>query len=101
MGDLVHGNSDLLQSVHVILRGLKIFSKTQPRFAVVAEGAECGGRHGVDRIGADQLLDINYIAVIWVLGTGAGPQDTLALGTTLGELLPTLSAENTLVALVR
>ena len=57
-------------------------------------------RHGVDRVGGDQLFDIEHVAVVLVLGPGACPKQPLhpcALGT---KLLPTRSSKEPLVALV-
>ena len=45
--------------------------------AVVAEGLERLGRHRVDGVGADQLLDVHHVAVGRVLGRGRGPERPL------------------------
>ncbi len=68
--------------------------------AMVAEGVHRGGRHGVDRVAADQRLDVMHVAVSLVLGAGAGPQEPLRPGAAIGELLPARARENALVALI-
>ena len=45
--------------------------------AVVAERVHRRRRHGVDRVAADQLLDIEHVAIGLVLGAGARPQQAL------------------------
>ena len=45
--------------------------------AVIAERVHGRRRHGVDRVGTDQLLDVEHVAVALVLGAGAGPQQPL------------------------
>ena len=59
-----------------------------------------GGRHRVDGVRADQLLDIEHVAVGLVLGAGAGPQQPLGLGPLLGQTLPALIAEDSLIHLI-
>ena len=58
---------------------------------VLQEAVQGGGRHGVDGIGRDERLDVEYVAVGGVLGAGAGPQGPLhprALGL---QRLPSVS----------
>ena len=53
------------------------------RIAVVAVGVEGFERRRVDRVRSDERFDIFHIAVVRVLGAGAGPEqplDTSALG---------------------
>ena len=45
--------------------------------AVVDEGVERGVGQGVDRVGADQLVDIERVAVGGVLGSGRRPERPL------------------------
>ena len=52
-------------------------SSGSARLAVVAERGERLGRHRVDRVGADQLLDVEDVAVVRVLRAGARPQHAL------------------------
>ncbi len=45
--------------------------------AVVGERVDDRLRHGVDRAGGDQLLDVDHVAVVRVLGRGRRPQRPL------------------------
>ena len=80
---------------------VQILFEARPKSAVIAERVHCPRWHSVDRVGADQLLDIEHVAVFGILGAGARPKQPLrarALGT---ELLPARPGEETLVALIR
>jgi hypothetical protein len=68
--------------------------------AVVAIGIHCRRRHRVDRIHADQFVDIENIAVGLVLGSGARPQQALGLGALLRQTLPALVRVYSLVELI-
>ena len=57
-------------------------------------------RHGVDRIGADQFLDVDDVAVFGILGAGAGPEHALCLRAFGCESFPARSAENALITLI-
>ena len=57
-------------------------------------------RHGVDRVGADQLLDIKHVAVVLVLGAGRGPQQPLRFCTLGRELVPARAGKQPLVFLI-
>ena len=70
------------------------------RPAVVAEGIHGRRRHGVDRVGADQLLDVEDVAIGRVLGAGAGPEQPLRPRALGREPLPAGAGEEALVALV-
>ena len=67
---------------------------------MIAECLQRCGRHGIDGVGTDQLLDIEHVAIVFVLGAGRGPQQPLRLGTFGGQLLPTRPRKQTLVLLV-
>src|SRR5205085_7741601 len=59
--------------------------------------AECGKGfqwHGVDRVRADQLLDIDNIWIRGVLRTGAAPQNALHTDASITEFGKALSTEN-------
>ncbi len=58
--------------------------------AVVAVGIHRRRRHRVDGVRADQLVDIENVAVGLVLGSGARPQQALRLGALLRQPLPAL-----------
>src|SRR6266545_1182195 len=65
--------------------------------AVVVEGFQGGQRHGADGVAGDQLFDVEHVRVVRVLGTGAGPQWTLAARTPAGERVPAAGREALLV----
>ena len=57
-------------------------------------------RHRVDRVGTDQLLHVEHVAVLGILGAGAGPQAALhprTCGAQVGELV---AAEDALIRVV-
>ena len=85
---------------HRVLRPVDILLESRAHFAMIAERIHRRGRNGVDRVGSDQLLDIEYVAVVFVLRSGACPKQPLhprALGP---QLLPTRAGEKPLVALI-
>src|SRR6202007_1162290 len=57
-------------------------------------------RKGVDGVRADQLFDVKHVAILWILGAGAGPEETLRLRAFGGEGLPARAAEKFLILLV-
>ena len=61
--------------------------------AVIAEGVKGGRRNGVNRVGADQFFDVEHVAILRVLGAGAGPQQPLRLRALCRKRLPARSAE--------
>ncbi|GJE46385.1 hypothetical protein AEGHOMDF_5589 [Methylobacterium soli] len=67
---------------------------------MVAERVHGGGRHGVDGVGADQLLDVEDVRVGLVLGARRGPEQALRLGALLGQGRPARIREEALVALI-
>ena len=71
--DLVDRDAGFRQRVHHGLRAGDILFEAGARRAVIAERIHRRRRHRVDRIRADQLLDIQHVAVGRVLGAGAGP----------------------------
>src|SRR5881275_3216019 len=56
--------------------------------AVVLEGLDRLGRHGVDGVGPGELLDVHRVAVALVLDRRRRPQAALRLGALGRELLP-------------
>ena len=56
--------------------------------AMVAERVHRLGRHGVDRVAADQRLDIEHVRIARVLGAGRRPQQPLRHRALGGERLP-------------
>ena len=72
--DVVERDTGFFELFEHAPRILDIFLEAVARRAVVAKSVERGRRHGVDGVGADQLLDIKHVAVIFILGAGRGPQ---------------------------
>ena len=64
---------------------------------MIAETLQGGLRHGVDRIRADELLDVKDVAVRRVLGACAGPQKALRPGALGGQLAPAVRSAELLV----
>ena len=79
IGNRVERNAALREIGKNALGIRDVLLKAIARLAVIAESIECRRRHGVDRVAADQLLDIEDIAVGFVLGAGGRPQQTLNL----------------------
>ena len=79
---------------------LDIFLKAVAHLAMVAEGLESCRRHGIDGVGADQLFDIEHVAIVFVFCAGRGPQQALRLGALGLELVPARSGEQVLVFLI-
>src|SRR5690349_16926265 len=65
-GDLVNRDAKPLERLHNVPGPVKIFFETGAQFPVLSKGVHRGWRHGVDGVRADQLLDIEHIAVFWV-----------------------------------
>ena len=83
-----------------VSRVLDIFLEAVARLAVIAEGVERRRRHGVDRVGADQLLDIEHVAIVLVLGAGRGPQQPLRFCAPGRKLVPARPGKQLLVFLI-
>ena len=62
--------------------------------AVVGERVDDRLRHRVDHAGGDQLLDVDHVAVVGVLGRGRRPQRTLRVRAGVGERLPAVAGEH-------
>ena len=99
-GDRIERDAGFLEFGEHAPGVLDIFLEAVAQLAVVAEGIERRRRHGVDGVGADQLLDIEHVAVVLVLGAGRGPQQPLRLGALGRELVPAWPGEQPLVILV-
>ena len=83
------------------MRAVRVGLESGARRAVVAESVERRGRHGVDRIGADQLINVENVLVSGILGSGAGPQQPLRLRAVRGQGAPAVLSKDSVVALVR
>src|SRR5487761_2364398 len=73
---LIHVNARAGQLRHRLAR-LVILAQRALGDAVILEGDDGLWRHRVDRLRADQLLDIDHVAVRWILRAGAGPETAL------------------------
>ena len=75
----------------------------EPRLdlAVILERGDRLRRHRVHRVGADQLLDVDHVAVVRVLRRRRGPEAALRARALRGQPLPALAAEPLLVEPVR
>ncbi len=82
------------------LRVRRILQQAVAQFAVVAKRVDRCDRHGVDGIGADQLFDIEYVAISLVLGAGRRPQQPLWLGAVGFERVPARPGKQAQIALI-
>jgi hypothetical protein len=99
-GDRVERNAGVFQSGEGGARLLHVLFETETRPAVSPEGVECRRRDRVDRVGADQLLDIERVAVGRILRAGARPEQPLRLRASGGQRLPARRRDDRLVPLV-
>ena len=99
--DLVIRDAGGLEGVEDPARLLRVLEqRVAADLAVVLEGLDRLARHRVDRVGPDQLLDVDHVAVVGVLRRRRRPQAAL-LGRALGlQRLPLRSHEDLLVGLV-
>src|SRR5262249_14684749 len=91
------GLGDLLEYAP---RLVQVSLKRERHLAMVFEGRDRLLRHRVDRLGADQVLDVEHVAVVRVLRRGRGPEAALRRGALRAQRLPALAGEELLVALV-
>src|SRR5262249_25586814 len=93
-GDVVDRNIGVLQLVHHVFGLGEVCLECIASRSMVAKCVEGGQWYGVDGVGADQLLDIENIAVGLVLRASARPEQALWLRSFGGEPLPTSRVEN-------
>ena len=67
---------------------------------MVLERLDRVARHRVDGVGPDQLLDVEHVAVLGVLGRGRRPQAALRRRALGGQRVPVVAREDLLVGLV-
>jgi hypothetical protein len=67
---------------------------------VVAERIHCCDRHGVDGVRADQLFDVEDVAIGLVLGAGRGPEQPLGPRAMRSQRVPARAGEQTQIALI-
>src|SRR5262249_36086380 len=77
-----------------------IFSEAGTQVAVLAKGIERRWWNGVHGIRANQLLDINDVAVLGILCARAGPEQTLRLRSLGGKRFPPRASKKFLIFLV-
>src|SRR5260370_38364003 len=85
---LVDRDGKPLERLHDVPGPVKVFFETGAEFPVLSKSVHRGWRHGVDGVRADQLLDIEHIAVLRVFGPGACPKQSLRLGALRAQRLP-------------
>ena len=100
VGHVVEGDSDALERGETRTRVLDVVFKARPKSAVIAEGFERRRRNRVDRVTADQLFNVANVAIAWILGTGACPEQTLWMRSLGGEPLPLGGTAERQVALI-
>ncbi len=86
---------------HDVARLVHVLGQRGADLPVVAEGVHRCRRNGVDGVAADQLLDIQHVAIRLVLHAGAGPEQALRIGAGGGELLPAIAGNHRLVFDIR
>src|SRR6266550_1833609 len=91
--DRVKRNSRATEIAQYALRVLDILFETVAHPAVLTEGIQRRGRHGIDCVGPDQLFDIEDVAVGIVLRTGAGPEQALLFRAVCRKFLPALAGK--------
>ena len=72
---------------------VKIFFEARAEVPVLSKSVHRGWRHGVDGVRADQLLNIEHIAVFRILGSGACPKQSLRLGALRAQRFPARPSE--------
>ncbi len=75
--DLFEIDADLGQRCERPLRFVQVLFDCQTDLAVIAEGGECRGRKRVDGVRADQVFDVEHVAVVRILRAGARPERAL------------------------
>src|SRR6266481_1641448 len=99
-GDFLHGDAGLGEIFHVASGSGDVFGEAGAELAVIAEGVEGCGGNGVHRVRADEFLDVEDVAVLGILGAGAGPEEALSLRALRGESFPAGAAKEFLILLV-
>src|SRR5438093_13448308 len=97
---VLHGVSSLGLTSYALGFAPAASKKWRAKLSVIAEGIKCRGRNGVHGIGTNELFHVNHVAVLRVLGAGAGPQKPLRLRALGGQGFPTRAAEEFLIFLV-
>ena len=94
----VERNSGGLEVGHHALGACQIqLDRVRLRLAVVAERSDGRRRNGVDRVVADQRVEIERVGIGFVLCAGGGPQETLRARAALGQRFPARAGEQPLI----
>ncbi len=94
VGDVVEVDAGLAQRVEVALRVLG--RRRAGHLAVLLRRQQRRQRHRVDRVRADQAVDVQRLRVLRVLDAGGGPQRPLDRGAGLAQLREALALEDAL-----
>ena len=100
ISDFVHVDADGGQLAHHLLGAGQFLEQTGTDLAMLFEGHHGLLGHGVDRLWADQLLDVHHVAVVRVFGSGAGPETSLDPGVLAAQRLKFRLVEDSLERLV-
>jgi len=98
--DLVDRDLKPIERLHDVPGPAKVFFETRAEVPVLSKSVHRGWRHGVDGVRADQLLNIEHIAVFRILGSGACPKQSLRLGALRAQRLPARPGEKPFIALI-
>src|SRR3954454_1036480 len=99
--DVVVVDARVAQVVEELARAVDVaLERVAGDLAVVLEGLDRLGRHGVHRVRADQLLDVHRVLVGVVLDRRRRPKAALRPRALARELLPAVAGEDLLVGLV-
>src|SRR5258708_7620750 len=96
----LHRYASFCKIGHGLPSAIDVFREAGSQFSVVAEGIKSSRGNGVDGILANQFFDVKHIAILWILGAGAGPELALRLRALGCECLPPRAAEKFLILLV-
>ena len=81
-------------------RGVEIGFEAFFGNAVIAESVEGCRRNRIDGVWSDKLLNVDHIAIAWILGAGRRPEQTLCLPALGLERVPSWAAVDLLVPFV-
>src|SRR5579859_6586652 len=99
--DVLHGDSGLFKIGHSLVSRGEIGVERTADDTVIAEGVHGGRRNRVDGLRADQLFDIENIAILWIFGAGAGPEQALRMCAASGQSAPARAGDHLLIPAIR
>src|SRR5437899_10080792 len=100
-GDVVVVDASGSEIGEQLVRCVDVLRERQLDLAVILEGADRLLGHGVHRLRADQLLDIQDVAILGILRRRGRPQAALFCGALRLEGLPAWAGEHVEIVLVR